>query len=107
FLASVEGSDSKGFPASFRSISADYLRTMRIPLMRGRWFDERDSAASQPVVVVNDTMARQISPDGNAIGKRIKHGFKERIAEVVGVIGDVKYAGLDIPTKPKMYDPSC
>jgi putative ABC transport system permease protein len=105
FLASVEGSDSKGFPASFRSISADYLRTMRIPLMRGRWFDERDSASSQPVVVVNDTMARQISPDGNAIGKRIKHGFKERIAEVVGVIGDVKYAGLDMPTKPEMYAP--
>lgn len=105
FLASVEGSDRKGFPASFRSISADYLRTMRIPLIQGRWFDERESASSQLVVVVNETMARQISPDGNTIGKRIKHGFKGRIAEVVGVVGDVRYAGLDEPTKPEMYAP--
>jgi putative ABC transport system permease protein len=104
FLASVEGQEDS-FPASFRSITADYLRTMHIPLLRGRWFDEKDSASSQSVVLINETMARQISKDGEAIGKRIKHGFKKQVAEVVGVVGDVKYAGLDRPSKPEMYAP--
>ncbi len=103
FLASVEG---RSLPASFRAVSQDYFRTMRIPLLKGRWFDDHDTAESQPVVVINETMARQISPDyEEALGKRIKHGFKSQVAEVVGVIGDVKYAGLDQQTKPEMYAP--
>ena len=104
FLASVEGRSS--LPASFRAVTEDYFRTMRIPLLKGRWFDDHDTAESQPVVVVNETMARQISPDHEEVlGKRIKHGFKNQVAEVVGVIGDVKYAGLDQQTKPEMYAP--
>ena len=103
FLASVEG---RSLPASFRAVSHDYFRTMRIPLLKGRWFDDHDTAESQPVVVINETMAHQISPNGEeALGKRIKHGFKHQVAEVVGVIGDVKYAGLDQQTKPEMYAP--
>jgi len=104
FIASVEGQEGS-FPASFRSISADYLRTMQIPLLKGRWFDGKESASTQRVVLINETMARQISKDGDALGKRIKHGFKEQVAEVVGVVGDVRYAGLDRPTKPEMYAP--
>jgi putative ABC transport system permease protein len=104
FLASVEGQEGS-FPASFRSVTSDYLRTMRIPLLRGRWFDDKESASAQRVVLINETMARQISKDGDALGKRIKHGFKDQVAEVVGVVGDVKYAGLDRPTKPEMYAP--
>ncbi|HEV8366366.1 MAG TPA: ABC transporter permease [Pyrinomonadaceae bacterium] len=104
FMASVDGSDSR-LPASFRSISPDYFQVMRVPLLRGRYFDDRDTASSPAVVVINESMARQIAPSGEAIGKRIKHGFKARIAEVVGVVGDVKYAGLDKETKPEMYAP--
>ena len=103
FIASVEG---RSLPASFRAVSPDYFRTMRIPLLKGRWFEDRDTATSQPVVVINETMARQISSNyDEALGKRIKHGFKNPVAEVVGVIGDVKYAGLDQQTKPEMYLP--
>lgn len=106
FLASVEGQSNSSLPASFRAVSHDYFRTMRIPLLKGRWFDEHDTAESQPVVVINETMARQISTNyEEALGKRIKHGFKSQVAEVVGVIGDVKYAGLDQQTKPEMYAP--
>ena len=106
FFASVEGRANSTLPASFRSVSPDYFRTMRIPLLKGRWFEDRDTAASQPVVVINETMARQISPNyEEALGKRIKHGFKNQVAEVVGVIGDVKYAGLDQQTRPEMYAP--
>jgi putative ABC transport system permease protein len=78
---------------------------MRIPLLKGRWFDARDTASSQSVAVINQTMAHQIWPGEEPLGKRIKHGFKEQAAEVVGVIGDVKYAGLDQQTKPEMYSP--
>jgi predicted permease len=105
FLASIEGRAKSSFPASFRAVSPDYFRTMRIPLRKGRWFDDRDTASSQAVVVINETMARQIWPNEEPLGKRIKHGFKEQIAEVIGVIGDVKYAGLDQQTKPEMYAP--
>jgi putative ABC transport system permease protein len=79
---------------------------MRIPLLKGRSFTDQDTAQSQPVVVINETMARQISPTyEEVLGKRIQHGFKKQVAEVVGVIGDVKYAGLDVQTKPEMYAP--
>ena len=106
FLATIEGRPNSSLPASFRAVTHDYFRTMRIPLLKGRWFDDHDTAVSQPVVVINETMARQISPNyEEALGKRIKHGFKNQVAEVVGVIGDVKYAGLDQQTKPEMYAP--
>ncbi|HET6976213.1 MAG TPA: ABC transporter permease [Pyrinomonadaceae bacterium] len=106
FLASVEGGPNSSVPASFRAVSNDYFRTMHIPLLKGRSFDDHDTAESQPVVVINETMARQISSSFEAaLGKRIKHGFKNQVAEVVGVIGDVKYAGLDQQTKPEMYAP--
>ena len=106
FFASVEGRANSTLPASFRSVSPDYFRTMRIPLLKGRWFEDRDTAQSQSVVVINETMARHISPNyEEALGKRIKHGFRNQVAEVVGVIGDVKYAGLDQQTRPEMYAP--
>ena len=106
FLASVDGMPNSSLPASFRSISEDYFRAMRIPLLRGRTFDDADTASSPAVVVINESMARQIAPAGDAIGKRIKHGFKKKqVAEVVGIVGDVKFAGLDKETKPEMYAP--
>jgi putative ABC transport system permease protein len=105
FLASIEGSPNDSFPASFRSISPDYFHTMSIPLLKGRSFSDHDTASSPSVVVINETMARQISSGHGAIGKRIKHGFKEEVSEVVGVVGDVKYAGLDQQPKPEMYAP--
>jgi putative ABC transport system permease protein len=105
FLASVEGAPDRSLRASFRSISADYFRAMRVPLLRGRSFDDRDTASSPAVVVINESMARQIAPTGEAIGKRIKHGFKKQVAEVVGIVGDVKFAGLDKETMPEMYAP--
>ena len=105
FVASIEGRPN--LPASFSAVSNDYFRTMRIPLLKGRWFDDHDTAQSQPVVVINETMARQISPNyEEALGKHVKHGFKNQVTEVIGVIGDVKYAGLDQQTKPEMYAPS-
>ncbi|PWT91414.1 MAG: ABC transporter permease [Blastocatellia bacterium] len=105
FLASIENESNASIPTGFRAVSHDYFRTMRIPLLKGRAFDDRDSAESQSVVVVNETMAHRISPNEEVLGKRIKHGFKKQVAEIVGVVGDVKYAGLDQESKPEMYAP--
>jgi putative ABC transport system permease protein len=105
FLASVDGRPNSSFPASFRAVSQDYLRAMRIPLRKGRWFDSRDTASSPSVVIVNETMARLVWPGEEPLGKRIKHGFKDQVAEIIGVTGDVKYAGLDQQTAAEMYAP--
>jgi putative ABC transport system permease protein len=105
FLASVEGSTNK-FPASFRSVTASYFSTMRVPLLKGRLLDASDVTGRGSVVVINETLARQIAGSlDDAIGKRIKHGFKNEIAEVVGVVGDVKFEGLDKQSRAEMYAP--
>jgi putative ABC transport system permease protein len=105
FLATVEGTKNS-LPASFRAVTSDYFKTMRVPLLRGRSLLDSDTAEKPSVVVINETMARQIAAGGeDPIGRRIKHGFKEEIAEVVGIVGDVKYEGLDKQSKSEMYVP--
>jgi hypothetical protein len=103
FLASVEG---RSLPASFRAVSHDYFRTMRIPLLKGRWFDGHDTAESQPVVVINERWpAKSHLITKGCWVNASSMDSRTRSAEVVGVIGDVKYAGLDQQTKPEMYAP--
>ncbi len=96
--------------AVFNSIGQDYFSTLRIPLRRGRFFDERDdlkSAAGHPVCIINQTLAQRLFGDADPIGKRIRtlpwsvRGYRE----VVGVVGDVKQnSQADDPT-PQLYVP--
>jgi len=102
FNFSVEGqpatSDSKLPFALFRVVSPDYFRAMGIPLRRGRFFDARDSADSQPAVLVNRRLAEQYWPGEDAIGKRLKVGALDSPnawLTVVGVVGDVRQTGLN------------
>ncbi len=89
------------------SISPGYLRAMRIPLLRGRGFDERDVAVSPLVVVVNESMARKFWPDEDAVGKRLKIGdTKGPWRAVVGVVGDVLHRGLDAAHTIQIYLPN-
>src|SRR6185312_6623661 len=105
FMAAVEGRAGSSLPAGFRAVTSDYFRAMRIPVLKGRAFDDRDNATSQSVVLINKTMARQLWSSEEPLGKRIKHGFKNQLAEVVGVVDDIKYGGLDQESKPEMYAP--
>jgi predicted permease len=101
-----EPEPGQGPIASFRTISPNYFRTMGIPVMDGRALSERDTAGSTNVTVINQTMARRFWPDENPIGKRIKLGGARSQApwlEIVGIVGDVKQAGLDLDTRPEMY----
>ncbi|HKP86337.1 MAG TPA: ABC transporter permease [Blastocatellia bacterium] len=109
--------------AAYRVISADYFRVMNVPLLKGRYFTEADARVSipvvrwyeqqsnpprlnepqpAPVVIVNETMARLLWPDEDPIGRRIKVLFSPWLT-VVGVVGDMRHAGLDARPNPEMY----
>jgi len=91
----------------YRVASPDYFRTMEISVIRGRGFTEQDKADTQPVVIVNETLARRHWPEQNPIGKRIRfYGPLDRAPwmQVVGVIADVKH-DLTIPVEPEYYLP--
>jgi putative ABC transport system permease protein len=78
-----------------RVVTPDYFRTMEIPLLRGRDFDETDQPTSRPVVIIDETFARQYFPNENPIGRRLKLTFiKDKWWEIVGVAGDVKHYGF-------------
>jgi putative ABC transport system permease protein len=69
-------------------VSDGYFRTLSIPILVGRTFDERDAAASATVVVINQATARQLWPGDNAIGQQIE--IDGRLHDVIGVSGDVR-----------------
>ena len=112
FSFSVEGrtmpSDTDLPFALYRVVSPDYFRAMGIPVQRGRVFDTRDSADSLPAVVVNRHLAEQFWPGEDPTGKRLKIGPADSPnpwATVVGVVGDVRQAGLYGEQLPELYAP--
>jgi putative ABC transport system permease protein len=96
------------YDATHRQVSVNYLQTMNVPLRQGRYFDNRDNAQSMPVVIVNETMARQYWPGENALGRRFKIGDPDSDLpwmEIVGIVADIRQMGLDEPVKAEMYFP--
>ncbi len=96
--------------ASVRAITPDYFRTMRIPMLQGRTFTDKDSAEMAPVVVVNEALAQRFFPGENAVGKHIQPGISadagpSRMREIVGVVGNVKFQDLTAEWKPETYIP--
>ncbi|HEY0078083.1 MAG TPA: ABC transporter permease [Pyrinomonadaceae bacterium] len=85
-------------------IFADYFRTMRVPVLKGREFTEQDTKQSAPVVIINEAMAREFWPNEDPIGQRIRIDYDRGLArEIVGVAGNVRNFGLDADPKPEMY----
>ncbi|HEY0081531.1 MAG TPA: ABC transporter permease [Pyrinomonadaceae bacterium] len=86
------------------SVESGYFETMGIPLARGRDFTMRDDQTSPDVIIVNETLARRLAPDGNALGKHLierdPFNKKNRFMEVVGVAKDAKYLW---PTEKPRY----
>jgi len=97
--------------ASWMYVSASYFKALEIPLRRGRLFNDRDTAGSPSVVIVNESFAKKYWPKKDALGERIEIGkgmgpdFAEGPREIVGVIGDVKEGGLGNPAPEVMYIP--
>ncbi|MEP7271981.1 MAG: ABC transporter permease, partial [Acidobacteriota bacterium] len=90
------------------SATSDYYKTMGIPLIRGRYFEERDTAEAPGVVIIDETMARKYWADEDPVGKRITfEGGREnpRWREIVGVVGHVKHRGLEGESRVQYYIP--
>jgi putative ABC transport system permease protein len=97
-----------GHVAAFNVVSSGFFRAMGIPIVRGRGFDERDTVARLPVVVVNEAMVRRFWPDADPIGKRVRLYYDEDPAHwlsVVGIAGDVRYRGRDFEPVPQVFVP--
>jgi len=91
------------YPNAFvRVVSDGYLKAMGIPLRAGRDIAEQDTPSSQPVIMINETMARRLFPGENALGKIIR-ACGER--SVVGVAGDVRHLALEQGAGLEMYLP--
>jgi putative ABC transport system permease protein len=88
-------------------VSAAYFRTVGMRLIRGRLFDERDTADKPDVVLINETTARKYWPDEDPVGKSFTLNFSSWFpkAEVIGVVSDIKTLGMDMPPFPEIYRP--
>ncbi len=82
-----------------------FFETMGIRLMDGRFFDQRDGAGATPTVIINQTMARTYYGNESAIGRRVRPGFTDPWRTIVGVVADVKNAGLDKPSGSELFFP--
>jgi putative ABC transport system permease protein len=93
--------------AAYMRTSPGYFKTMQIPLIRGREFSDLDGGNAQKVCIVSQTMARQLWPDQDPIGKTLMSGENNRPVPhvVVGVAADVKRFQLDIPDNLVVYVP--
>jgi putative ABC transport system permease protein len=93
-----------------REIHGDYFRTMRVPVLKGRVFGPEDGPESEPVIVINEAMAKQYFPNDDPIGKQISG---DRVADsttlwrrIVGVVGsEHQAASLATPAKPEAFRP--
>ncbi len=94
--------------AYFIAATSDYFRALGTPLIQGRVFDERDSETAPKVVIINQSLARRLFPDQDAVGKHLKLVNPEQgqdWREIIGVVGDVRYRGLDDPGDAAVYTP--
>lgn len=91
---------------NFTFATPGYFEAMGMPLLKGRAFDEQDSAANQNVVIINSTLARRFFPEEDPVGKHIRVGFQTQIPRlIVGVVGDERHISLKDEPSPNVYVP--
>ena len=88
--------------AEFRVVSSNYFRTLGIPVVRGREFEDDDAAGSMPVLIVNDEFARRYFPNEDPIGKQILP-WSDKPSTIVGVVRSVRQGGLDQEPRSELY----
>jgi len=107
--------DSQSVPADNTSPEADWrvvtpglFEALRVQLVRGRYFDERDSESSAPVAIIDETLANTYWPNQDPIGKRLKRGGQQSTnpwMSIVGVVKHVRYRTLEMPSRVALYWP--
>ena len=91
---------------NYSAVSGDYFAAMKIPLLAGRSFSDRDDLKAPRVAIVSAELAQRVFPGESAIGKRINVTTgAESFREIVGIVGDVKQKGLAQETRPHVYEP--
>ncbi|HKY04164.1 MAG TPA: FtsX-like permease family protein, partial [Blastocatellia bacterium] len=100
--------DQSAMVADFPIVSTGYFQALGLPLRRGRYFSESDSRDAPRVVLINEAMQRRFFSGEEPVGRRVNIGSQRdpAWAEIVGVVGDVKYTGLGSETQPAIYQPS-
>ena len=94
------------FGSDFRRVNQDYLRSMRIPLRRGRGFTEQEVRQNSQVVLVSETLASAVFPNEDPLGKRLLLGLNEQTPfEIIGVVGDIRHRTLEAAPAATMYLP--
>jgi predicted permease len=93
---------------NYRTVSTDYFRTMKIPVLQGRAFTERDTETTPLVMIVNQTLAARNFPNEDVVGKRISLGNTDAKGqpvwwEIVGVAADVRSIELREEAAPEFY----
>jgi predicted permease len=93
--------------ADIAVVDTNYLRTMDMPLISGRNFSPLDTYKTQPVAVIDQTLARQYWGKEDPIGQQIKFGFGRGVngVTIIGVAGDIRSDGFEAPTVPHIYVP--
>ena len=92
--------------ADFGVVTNGYFQVLEIPLIRGRIFDDRDTANAPHVAVVSESLARERWPNQDPIGHTIEFGNMDgdlRLLTIVGIVGDTHEYGLDVPPRPTVY----
>ncbi|MGA9425271.1 MAG: FtsX-like permease family protein, partial [Terracidiphilus sp.] len=104
--------DPKDMPgARWTEVSAGYFNVFRIPIVRGRAINDHDVARSTPVMMINETLARQYFPKQNPVGEQIEIGradgpqLTDRVRVIVGVVADTHTEGLGRAPQPMMFVP--
>jgi predicted permease len=99
-------SETAGTPVWFNSVDNAYFHVMNVPLLRGRTFAAQDTATSQPVAILNQTLAKKLFGSEDVVGRHLRIGRQQPLdVEIVGVTFDGKYADVTETPQPYLYLP--
>ena len=94
-----------GLKTDVNVVTANYFRTIEMPVLRGRTFTDADRTGAPAVAVINEAVAEQLWPGADPIGKRFSMGRTPESVEIVGVLRTAKYRSLIEPDRPFIYLP--
>ena len=90
---------------NLQQVTPGYAATLRVPIVRGHEYTERDDAKAPPVVMINQAAARRFFPGQDAVGRHILVGRIPKPSEIVAVLGDVRNQSLTQDVQPELYIP--
>jgi putative ABC transport system permease protein len=105
----IEGkpADNGDWPIAnaFFAVSSDYLRTLGVPLVRGRWFTPQDREGAPGAVLISESLAQRYWPNQDPVGKRLQFPGDQEWQTIVGVVADTKISQLTEETRTALYRP--